>query len=352
MKEDLLIARYKQHRSRHRLYIAGILLFLMVASVTALIIGGSMLGWNEVYKVLEGSSSEASRLILLNVRLPRVMAALLCGAALAVSGSVMQILLRNPLASPYTLGISNAAAFGAAVAIVFMGAGSAVQKSGDMFIVNNPYLVTISAFAGSLIGLSLILMIAKVRKATPETIILSGVIISSLFGAGIAAMQYVANNVQLASIVFWNFGDLGKSDWTKLFYVSVVTIPMIIYFYMNRWNYKALRAGDEYAASLGVNAERLRITGMIITALSTAVVVSFFGVIAFVGLVVPHIVRKIIGTNEEFLIPASALFGGMFLVLCDMAARLVLSPVIIPVGILTSFLGVPVFLFFLIRKNM
>lgn len=351
MNDDQLIIKYKKHRSRHKAYISFMLLFLLTGGFIALVLGGGLVGWSELLDLLQGKSTPASELILLHVRLPRIVSAILAGMALAVSGSVMQILLRNPLASPYTLGISNAAAFGAALAIVFLGAGSAVQKSGDMFMVDNPYIVTLCAFIGSLIGLALILLIAKVRKSTPETIILAGVIISSLFGAGIAAMQYIANNVQLGSIVFWTFGDLGKSDWSKLLYVSFITIPMLFYFYANRWNYKALRAGDEYAVSLGVNANRLRVTGLIATSLSTAIVVSFFGVIAFVGLVVPHIVRRIIGTNEEFLIPASAIFGALFLMVCDMMARLLFSPVILPVGIITSFLGVPVFLFFLLKNG-
>jgi len=177
------------------------------------------------------------------------------------------------------------------------------------------------------------------------------VIINSLFGAGIAVMQYVANNVQLASIVFWNFGDLGRSDWSKLLFLIVALIPALIYFYLKRWDYKVLCSGDDYAQSMGVYPQHTRMTGMVVTSLITAVAVSFFGVIAFVGLVVPHIVRKCIGDNEEFLIPGSAIFGGMFLLLCDTVARTILSPIILPVGILTSFLGVPLFLFLLTRKK-
>ena len=263
----------------------------------------------------------------------------------------MQILLRNPLASPYTLGISNAAAFGASFGIVFLGAGTGIARSSDLFMITNPYIVTISAFLGSLLGLAIILLIIKIRQASVETIILSGVIINSLFGAGIAVMQYVANNVQLASIVFWNFGDLGRSDWSKLVFLIIVLLPALIYFYYKRWDYKVLGSGDDYAQSMGVRPQRIRVVGLVVTSLITAVAVSFFGVIAFVGLVVPHIVRKFIGDNEEFLITGSAVFGGMFLLLCDTVARTVISPVILPVGILTSFLGVPLFLFLLTRKK-
>ncbi len=346
-----VILDYKSHRRRHKIYILLLFLLMLAIGVFSLITGGSAIGIKEIISIISGNSDELSKLILYNIRLPRVLSGLLCGMSLAVSGAIMQTLLRNPLASPFTLGISNASAFGAAVAIVFLGGASENLKSADLFIISNPYIVTICAFAGSLIALFLVLTIAKLKKTSTETIILSGVIISSLFGAGIAAMQYIANNVQLSSIVFWTFGDLGKSDWQKLLIISIVLFPGFIYFYSNRWNYKALRSGDEYARSLGVNPDRLRISGLIATSLCTAIVVSFFGVIAFVGLVVPHIVKKIVGSNEEFLIPASAIFGGLFLVLCDLAARTILSPTIIPVGILTSFLGVPIFLFFLIKKS-
>ena len=154
-----------------------------------------------------------------------------------------------------------------------------------------------------------------------------------------------------SSIVFWNFGDLGRSDWSKLLFLIVALIPALIYFYLKRWDYKVLCSGDDYAQSMGVYPQHTRMTGMVVTSLITAVAVSFFGVIAFVGLVVPHIVRKCIGDNEEFLIPGSAIFGGMFLLLCDTVARTILSPIILPVGILTSFLGVPLFLFLLTRKK-
>lgn len=350
MSPELLL-QYKKYRARNNRFIFILLLLLAGISVISLIAGSHRIGWEELSALLQGKGLEMNRQILLNIRLPRIIAAILSGTILSLSGAIMQILLRNPLASPYTLGISNAAAFGASFGIVFLGAGSHIVRSSDLFMITNPYVVTFSAFLGSLLGLGIILLIVYLKQANVETIILSGVIINSLFGAGIAVMQYLANNVQLASIVFWNFGDLGRSDWFKLIFLTAVLLPSSLYFYLKRWDYKVLCSGDDYARSLGVYPQRTRIIGMVITSLCTAVAVSFFGVIAFVGLVVPHIVRKFIGENEEFLIPASAVFGGMFLLLCDTVARTVISPVILPVGILTSFLGVPLFLFLLTRKK-
>lgn len=350
MNNEILI-QYKKYRTKKRLFIWAMLVLLITIACIALIAGSHRLSWQELLTLLQGEGLEISRQIVLHIRLPRILAAIITGVILSLSGAVMQILLRNPLASPYTLGISNAAAFGASYGIVFLGAGTDIVRSSDLFMITNPYVVTISAFLGSLLGLAIILLIVRIKQASVETIILSGVIINSLFGAGIAVMQYVANNVQLASIVFWNFGDLGRCDWHKLLFLTLILLPVLFYFYFKRWDYKVLCSGDDYARSMGVSPQRTRITGMVITSLCTAVAVSFFGIIAFVGLVVPHIVRKCIGDNEEFLIPGSAIFGGMFLLLCDTTARTLLSPIILPVGILTSFLGVPLFLFLLTRKN-
>lgn len=348
---ESVITQYQKYRLKNKRFLFILSVLLVFTGLFSLVAGSHQIGSHELIDLIRNQGSEINRQILFNLRLPRVLAAVITGTILSLSGAIMQILLRNPLASPYTLGISNAAAFGASFGIVFLGAGTGIARSSDLFMITNPYLITISAFAGSLLGLSIILIIVKAGQASVETIILSGVIINSLFGAGIAVMQYIANNVQLASIVFWNFGDLGRSDWPKIMFLSVVLIPAFLYFHFKRWDYKVLCSGDDYAQSMGVFPQRTRITGLIVTSLITAVAVSFFGVIAFVGLVVPHIVRKCIGDNEEFLIPGSALFGGMFLLLCDTIARTVISPIILPVGILTSFLGVPLFLFLLTRKK-
>lgn len=351
MDNEILI-QYKKYRARNARFILILVVLLGLIGLGALVLGSHRIGWAELWALFTGEGIEMNHQIIFNIRLPRILATIITGIILSVSGAIMQILLRNPLASPYTLGISNAAAFGASFGIVFLGAGTDIARSSDLFMITNPYIVTLSAFLGSLSGLAIILLIIKVKQASVETIILSGVIINSLFGAGIAIMQYVANNVQLASIVFWNFGDLGRSDWNKLIFLTIVLIPALIYFHYKRWDYKVLGSGDDYAQSMGVRSQRIRVMGLVITSLITAVAVSFFGVIAFVGLVVPHIVRKFIGDNEEFLITGSAVFGGMFLLLCDTVARTIISPVILPVGILTSFLGVPLFLFLLTRKRL
>lgn len=350
MNKEILL-RYKKYRSGNRRFILLVFLLLLSLCFIALLTGPHRIGGGEMINLLRGEGLEINRQIALNLRLPRILAAILAGALLSLSGAIMQIVLRNPLASPYTLGISNAAAFGAAFGIVFLGANTTLSHAPGWLASVIPYATTASAFIGSLFGLAIILSVIRLKQASVETIVLSGIIINALFGAGIAVVQYLADNAQLASIVFWNFGDLGRSDWHKLIFLAAVTLPAFTYFYLKRWDYKALGAGDEYAHSVGVAPQRTRTTGLVITSLCTAAAVSFFGVIAFVGLVVPHIVRKFTGADEEFLITGSAVFGSMFLLLCDTVARTVIAPVILPVGILTSFIGVPLFLFLLIRKK-
>jgi iron complex transport system permease protein len=344
-----VLARYQDYQRKRMYFFLFLFLLLIVIVAFSLFSGSADIGLRDLYKLIRGEGTAVSRQIIYKIRLPRITGAFLAGTALSVSGAVIQSILRNPLASPFTLGISGASAFGAAFAIIVLGAGSSYSGSNDMAVISNPYLVTVSAFLWSLCSVAIILLLSRYRGATPEIIILSGIIISSLFGAGISAMQYFSDNVQLASIVFWTFGDIGRASWNNCLIIAVVLIPALIFFMSQSWNYKSLQSGDEYAKSLGVNVSGVRLTGLVAASLTTAVVVSFYGIIAFVGLVVPHIVRRIIGGDEQFLIPASSICGGIFLLLSDTLARTIISPVILPVGILTSFVGAPLFLFLLIR---
>ncbi len=342
-------AQYKKYVKRRIYFILLVILILFLVGLYSLMSGSADIGIKDIFHVITAKHTTFSFQIIFRIRMPRIAGAILAGTGLAVSGAVIQSILRNPLASPFTLGISGAAAFGAAFAIIVLGAGSNYSGSNDMAVIHNPYLVTLSAFFWSLTSVAVILLLSKYKGATPEIIILSGIVISSLFGAGISAMQYFSDNVQLASIVFWTFGDIGRATWTNCLIITAILIPALVFFIRQSWNYKSLQPGDEYAKSIGVNVSRVRLAGLVVASLVTSAVVSFYGVIAFVGLAVPHIVRRIIGSDEQFLIPASSVCGGAFLMLSDTLSRTVISPVILPVGILTSFIGAPLFLFLLIK---
>lgn len=342
---------YRKNLLRKRIFLVVGVVLLLILATAGILSGTADLGLNQIFEVIRGEGEPIARQIITNIRLPRVLSAVLAGMMLAVAGAAMQSLLRNPLGSPFTLGISNAAAFGAATAVVLLGAGTTHSNSTDAILIDNPYLITLCAFAASLVATLIILAVTRLRNAGPETIILTGIMIGSLFTAGTTALQFVAEDVQIAAIVFWTFGDLGRAGWREFWVMLAVAIPTLIYFIYNRWNYNALDAGDETAMSLGVRVGATRTGGMIVASLSTAIAVSFFGIIAFVGLVVPHIVRAITGSDERFLIPASALYGGIFLLFSDTLARTIMAPMVLPVGILTSFIGAPLFLYILIKRR-
>ena len=285
--------------------------------------------------------------VIWNIRMVRIVGALLAGAGLAVAGVVMQCILRNPLASPFTLGISSASAFGASFAIIFLGAGSSMTS---IVSINNPYITTMCAFLFSLLATGAILLLTKVTRVSAETMILAGIAISVMFSAGLSFMQYIATDSQLGNIVAWTFGDLGKATWSWNALIILVLLPVAFYFFYKRWDYNALDAGEDTAKGLGVNTERERIIGMVLSSVLSAFIVSFFGIIAFIGLLGPHIARMIIGSDHRYLLPLSIILGAIILIIADGVGQVILYPSVIPVGIITSMLGGPLFIYLLIRR--
>jgi iron complex transport system permease protein len=334
-----LVRQYKRRANRHTGVVVALVGVALLTLVGALCCGEGGIRLTDLGRLVTGHASPRVTAVLLHLRLPRVLAALAGGCALGLAGAVMQSILRNPLASPYTLGLSNAAAFGAAVAIVVGGAGAGMHA------------VAACAFVSSLMALGVILMLAGRMHGSSYSIVLSGIVISSLFGAALSGMQYVAGTQELAAIVFWTFGDLGRAGWQEVAAVCVVVTSLSYALLRLRWDFRALASGDEYARSLGMRPRRVRVTAMVLATLITATVVSCFGVIAFIGLVVPHLVRLWVGDNETHLLPASAAFGALFLLVSDTLARTLLSPVVLPVGILTSVIGAPLFLVLLLRRR-
>lgn len=287
--------------------------------------------------------------IVWNIRLPQALAAIAAGAGLAVAGGAMQSILRNPLGSPFTLGISNAGAFGAAFSVILLGSGTMQSTVAGAVTINNPCVTTVMAFIFCLLATAMILAISRIKGASPEVMVLTGVALSSLFTAGTMFLQYFADDSQLAAVVFWTFGDVGRATWETLGIMALVVAASAIYFAANRWNYNAIDAGDETAQGLGVSVKRIRLAGMVVAALVSAVIVAFLGVIGFVGLVCPHMVRRLIGDDQRFLIPGSCVMGGILLLASDTAARLIVAPYVLPVAVLTAFMGAPIFIYLLLR---
>ena len=342
-------AAFQQATARKKVIIAGLTLLTFLLTVIAINAGAAETHPLQVLRALLGLESGVSSVVVWNIRLPRVVAAMVAGVGLAVAGCVMQTSLRNPLASPFTLGIANAAAFGANLAIVFLGAGTLHSNTHDAVFIANPYSVTLSAFVFSLAAMGVILLLARLRGFSPESVVLAGVAFGSLFAAGSTLIQYFAEDVQVAAMVFWTFGDLGRVSWPEVGILTGVTAVSLLYFLLHRWDYNALEGGEDAAKGLGVHVAQIRFRSMLAASLVTAVAVAFMGIIGFIGLIAPQMMRRVLGVDHRFLIPATAVTGAALLLFADTLARTLISPVVLPVGAITSFFGAPLFLFILAK---
>ncbi|MFZ7130893.1 MAG: FecCD family ABC transporter permease [Eubacteriales bacterium] len=340
---------YHQYVRQKILLIILLALITIVAALFALCAGSADIPVIEVLKALLGLGTQKSVVVTVGIRLPRVAMSIISGIGLALAGCVMQSNLKNPLASASTLGISQGAAFGAAIAITYLGAGTIISNTSDAVTISNLYLTTICAFIGAMLVTFMILGLSKYRRVSPETMILAGVALSYLFSGATALLQYFSSDVQTAAIVFWTFGDLGRVSMKEIGVVTIVTGLSFIYFIFNRWNYNALASGEHTAIGLGVNVSRVRLLGMTIAAVTTATIVSFVGIINFIGLIAPHITSRLVGNDYRYLLPASAFMGALLLLVSDTFARLIISPVILPIGAITSFLGAPLFLYLIFK---
>ena len=345
-------AAYGRLLRRRWLTLAVLALLVGALVLGSLTTGSSALTAGDLLEALLGRGTDQTRAILFRVRLPRTAAAAVVGAALALSGCVMQCVLRNPLASASTLGVSQGAAFGAAAAIIGLDAGvqNAANASAAVTI-SSPAAVTVCAFLGGMATTVFVLALSRLRGAAPSSMILAGVALSSLFTGGTTLLQYFADDVQIATVVYWTFGDLGRPGWSEIGLIAACTAAALLFFLWNRWNYNALSGGGDTARSLGVNVGVLTCASMALCTLIAAVSVAFVGVVSFVGLVAPHMLRRFTGADHRFLIPASALGGAALLLLGDLAARELLSPAVLPIGAITSFLGAPMFLYLLFRRG-
>lgn len=350
-KHPAQLEQYDSYIRRKRLVLLLTGGLTLLAALLYLGIGSMRIPLREILRAFAGTAEQKYLTTIWNIRLPRVAAAVLVGAILASSGAVMQCVLRNPLASASTLGVSQGAAFGAAIGIIVFGGGAVTSSTAASTVsVDNPYIVTLCAFVfGSLSSLVILAISRLKRNAGAGTLILAGTALSSMFSGGSTLLQYFADDSALGAVVFWTFGNLGSANWKDLAFLVVVFVGTLAYFLFNRWNYNAMEAGADTAQSLGVNTRTVMLAGMAVCSLSAAVAVSFVGIIGFVGLIAPHIMRIFVGNDHRYLIPGSALAGALLLLLADTAAKIIMPPVILPIGALMSFVGGPMFLFLLFK---
>ena len=330
----------------------------MLVLAFSLSIGALELSLKGVFSILlsrlglsHGEFTTAQEVVLMNIRLPRLLFTVLIGSALGVSGAVLQGLFRNPLVEPGIIGVSSGAALGAFA--VILGLTGFLGNIPDNFRL---WLIPPFAFLGGLVATFFTLRLGHYQGKVRTTIlILAGVAINSLAGAMIGLGIFYANDRQLRSFTFWTLGDLSVATWDK---ILLITVPILVAFYGLNRQAKALNAialGEAEAHHSGVNVERVKRTIIFLSALCVGVAVSFSGIIGFIGLVIPHVVRMLFSSDHRIVLPASALGGAILLIIADIVARVLVVPSELPIGVVTATMGTPFFIYLLImakRKNL
>lgn len=345
VRSDANLARRYAAFVRVRVAILGLLaLFLVVAFMFDVFTGPAALSPIAVLKGLLQPDSLPGpiRYILFNVRLPYAVMAVLVGASLGLAGAEMQTVLNNALASPFTLGVSAAATLGASLVLVFGLPSTGLPQE---------VIMPASAFAFAGMAAMLIHVLAQTRTNGADGVVLFGIALVFAINSVVALLQFVADADTLQQIVFWGMGSFSRSTWPKIAIVAVVLVVAFPISLGNVWKLTALRSGDAQAESLGIDTNRLRRNVMLRASLLAAVAVSFVGTIGFVGLVGPHIARLLLGEDHRFFLPGAALAGALILSLASVASKTIIPGLIIPVGIVTSIVGVPLFLSLLMTRD-
>jgi iron complex transport system permease protein len=314
---------------------------LIMSVLTALSVGAFAI---PVSNILMGGLTQQQEAVLFSIRLPRVLLAGLVGAGLAVCGASLQGLFRNPLADPQLIGVSSGAALAVAVMIVFM---SALNLSGIVSM----FALSFAAFLGGLATCFIIFKIASVSGRTSVAhMLLAGIAISAIAFSGIGFLSYISDDQQLRAITFWTMGSLGSALWTSVWLCALIVIPCCFWLFRQSQALNIMQLGEEESRYLGIDPEAVKNSIIIAIALCVGVCVSVSGIIGFVGLVVPHLIRLSIGPDHRQLLPLSALLGAALLIIADTLSRTIVSPAEMPVGILTALIGGPYFLWLLMRQ--
>ena len=338
----------RKDRTRKILYILIVIVILAVLSAYSITISSTGITPMEVYKTLFNQIfpdffsdvPEQTQKIIMKVYAPRVLMAIFAGGILAIGGCIVQTILKNPLATPYTLGVSSSAAFGAGLSII-LGISTAVGFTG----------IILNAFLFSLIPAIIILLATARKNMTATTMILIGISLSYLFSAANTIMQYFGNADAVKEAMFWSVGDLNNAMIGQIPYVAVTLIFTLIVAIWLLKDIDIMRMGDDTATALGINVKRTRTLAIVLACFSTAVVVSFVGAIGFVCLLAPQISRIFVGNNMRYLLPASMFTGMLLLVIADIIAKDLVNPIILPVGAITALVGAPILIYLLIRNR-
>lgn len=334
----------RNRKNRRILALLG--LAVVVMSFVCLFVGSSNMTVAESFAALFGRGTAAQVRIIQKIRIPRVLAALIAGAGLSVSGLIMQTTLNNSMASPSTLGVSNAAVFGANLSIIAFAGGylSTGNNLTNYAVGANPFATSFLAFVFSTASILLILALCRIRAFSPNVVVLSGMAIGSVWTAATSILQFYATDVGLSAAVVWSFGDLGRATYTTNGIMAAVVLFGVTFFRANVWKFNALLSGEATAQTMGVDVAKLRFVSMLMASVITAVCVSYLGVIGFVGIICPHVTKKILGQDHRMTVPVSVLTGSLLLLLADTLSRSMGGGSALPVGAITSLLGAPFFI--------
>jgi len=335
---------YQALTVRRWIVLSALVVLVCAALVGDISTGPASYGLGEVARtlVLPAEADAQMRIIVWSIRMPSALMGVVVGVALAIAGAQMQTILNNPLASPFTLGISAGASFGAALALAF--GVALIPMAGDYIVAGNAFVVAMAT--------AFLIHLASLRRgASVQMIVLLGIALVFSFNTALAITQYFAAEQAVAAIVFWTMGSLTKATWPKLAITALVVAVTLPVFLRRRWQLTALRLGEARATSFGIPVRRLRLETLILVSLLSAIPVAFVGTIGFIGLVGPHIARMMVGEDQRFLLPASALTGALIMSLSSILTKVVVPGAVLPIGIVTSAIGLPVFLYLILKSG-
>ena len=331
---------------RNTVVIILMLVAVLALGIGCLFVGSSNMSVREALDALLGGGTNAQSRIIWKIRMPRVLAAIIAGAGLSVSGLIMQTTMNNSMASPSTLGVSNAAVFGANLSIIAFAGGflSTGNNLASFDVGANPYATSLLAFMFSTLSILLILGLCTVRSFSPNVVVLSGIAIGSVWTAATTILQFYATDVGLSAAVVWSFGDLGRATYRTDLIMLVAVLAGLVFFMLMAWKYNALLSGEATAKTMGIHVEGLRFVSLLLASVITAACVSFLGVIGFVGIICPHVTKKLLGQDHRVTVPVACLSGSLLLLMADTVSRSLGSGSALPVGAITSLLGAPFFI--------
>jgi len=339
-----IVTNYRKDRFKKYMFVAGIGAITLVLIGIGLGIGKYQITFLEVYRCiwdrLTGRELDSVDMrVIWDQRMPRMVTGIIVGAGLAAAGAAMQSMMKNPLADPYTTGISSGAAFGATIAIALRLTNFGGQYSTVVF-----------AFIFALVPVAVILFLSKSRAATPAMMILAGISVMYIFNALTSYIMLTVDEQTMAAAYEWTVGTLSKASWNTIPIMAAIVVAGVIALMVLSKFLNALNSGDAFAKTLGINVNRIRIVTLLVVSIVAAGIVSFTGIIGFIGMVAPHICRMFVGSDNKILIPSSLMLGIALIVLCDILAKIVTS-IVVPIGIITAIFGGPLFLFLVIRQK-